>query len=550
MLKEKKMLITSRPNLKEMIFPVFTALSQSELRGYILISSLYRIEWFNKKASQIMTDFFNKKVRINDSISKFVNDFLISKYLPYFSEAAEGKASTFEIKLENPSGIVRWFEINLLPCSFNEDSSNALLIVITDITDKKNALASVELQEKLLNVLSIANDQLHRTSNVYSELNSLMKLIGANFDFDLIFYHDLSRGFSNGNTKYYHRTMENNADIQSISSAMLGYFEKSLKANCPVISEIVPRDFLSGKFFSKNKIKTFVLSPVFAGNNFRGYIAYIDFDKKHYWSISQWETLASLSVRIGYAFHRLEYEKNLIKAKEKAEVADKIKSEFLAQLSHEIRTPINTILSFTSLIKEELQCAENESINIYGDMIERGSKRLVRTMDMMVQMAEFQTGSYLCKKEKFNLYNDVIQKIIEEYKPAISSKNISLVVKREIDNDFLTADLHSINEIFVQIFDNAVKFTNEGQISLLIGRNEKNILFANISDTGIGFSEDYYPHLFTPFSQEEMGYSRKYEGNGLGLALVKKYLEINNAEIDVKSKKNSGTSFTVFFANS
>ena len=92
------------------------------------------------------------------------------------------------------------------------------------------------------------------------------------------------------------------------------------------------------------------------------------------------------------------------------------------------------------------------------------------------------------------------------------------------------------------MLDNAIKYTHQGKINLSIKDN-----IFSISDTGIGISEEYIPQLFQKFSQEETGYSRKFEGTGLGLSLVKKYCEINNAEISVESKKGIGTTFKVIF---
>ena len=95
-----------------------------------------------------------------------------------------------------------------------------------------------------------------------------------------------------------------------------------------------------------------------------------------------------------------------------------------------------------------------------------------------------------------------------------------------------------------------MKFTKEGSVEVCIFRNSNNELSLSIKDTGIGISEEYIPDLFKPFRQELQGYSRLFEGNGLGLALTKKFLELNNATIKVESKKNIGSTFTITFLNS
>ena len=106
-----------------------------------------------------------------------------------------------------------------------------------------------------------------------------------------------------------------------------------------------------------------------------------------------------------------------------------------------------------------------------------------------------------------------------------------------------------MSQIMANLIDNAIKYTASGEIGIkLYSINDKTAI--DISDTGIGISEKYLPQLFTKFSQEEQGYTRKFEGTGLGLSLVKKYCEINRCDISVKSKKGEGTIFTILFQNS
>lgn len=111
----------------------------------------------------------------------------------------------------------------------------------------------------------------------------------------------------------------------------------------------------------------------------------------------------------------------------------------------------------------------------------------------------------------------------------------------------LVCDHHSINQLFANLLANAIKYTNEGSVTIKPKINKLGKMLVDIEDTGIGISDDYLPKLFDPFSQEEQGYTRPYEGIGLGLSLVKNCAELNNAEIKVESKKEIGTVFSVIF---
>lgn len=237
----------------------------------------------------------------------------------------------------------------------------------------------------------------------------------------------------------------------------------------------------------------------------------------------------------------------LILAKDNAVKSEKVKTEFLAQMSHEIRTPINIILGFNSFIKEELLTNSTEELSESFDSIESASKRIMRTVDLVLNMSEIHTGTVQTLPKVFDLDNEVLSTLLMEYKKQAERKKISLIYKIETDNTEILADNYCVTHIFTNLIDNAVKYTEKGKIEIVVKRNDKNKLYVEVIDTGIGISKEFFPKLFDPFTQEEHGYSRKYEGNGLGLALVKNYCELNNAEIEVESSKGVGSIFRIIF---
>lgn len=241
-----------------------------------------------------------------------------------------------------------------------------------------------------------------------------------------------------------------------------------------------------------------------------------------------------------------ESERLLIKAKEEAEKSNKLKTEFLAQMSHEIRSPINIILSFASLLKEELKGKIPQELDICFDSIDSGGKRIIRTIDQILNMSELQTGSFESHFEEIDVLNIVVNECIKEFKPAVRMKGLELELVNKAERSIIFADHYSVMQIFSNLLDNAIKYTPKGKITISL-YEENNELVAQISDTGIGISEEYLPNIFKAFSQEESGYSRRYEGNGLGLALVKSYAGLNKASISVSSVKGEGATFTLRF---
>lgn len=238
----------------------------------------------------------------------------------------------------------------------------------------------------------------------------------------------------------------------------------------------------------------------------------------------------------------------LVKAKEEVEKSDKLKSEFLAQMSHEIRSPLNVTISFANLIKDELGNLLTPELSEYIEGIEMAGNRLIRTVDLILNASQMQVGTYEAILENINLFDDILMKIKAEYLTQTEKKHLNFIFSCKTSNPYVYGDEYSINQIFVNLIDNAVKYTNKGKIEVTIDRDDRDKIRVTIEDTGIGISKEFMHKLFDPFMQEERGYSRIYEGNGLGLSLVKKYCDLNNASINVESEKNIGSKFIVIFS--
>ncbi len=242
-------------------------------------------------------------------------------------------------------------------------------------------------------------------------------------------------------------------------------------------------------------------------------------------------------------------EHELILAKERAERMDKLKDAFIANISHEIRTPLNAIAGFSTLIQEASTIYLNETQQGYFEHIQFGVDRLMRTVDLILILSRIQSGDIQLNPRIIDipLQLDFIK---ESLGFQAKQKGISLSVINDVGPLEVLTDEYCLTEAVSNLVNNAIKFTNEGAVTLHLSEGSEAQVYLDVIDTGIGISEDYKPYLFEPYSQEEIGYSRRYEGIGLGMTLVKKYLDLLEIPITFFSKKHLGTTFRIELTSS
>lgn len=222
-------------------------------------------------------------------------------------------------------------------------------------------------------------------------------------------------------------------------------------------------------------------------------------------------------------------------------------AKFLSMISHEIRTPVNSLQQSAKQLQADLGFFNNKDITKLTSIMVEDSDRLSRTIDLMVQVSQLQSGTYIPKPERFDIFHEVISPLIAVKKSLVEKKGVRFIINSTTLNCEITSDKYSTIHICSNLIDNSIAYTEKGIIEIDITRTPEMKLQISIIDTGIGMNTEYLEELFTLFSQESKGYSRKYEGIGLGLAAVKGFCDINNIDLLIRSEKDAGTVVTMVF---
>ena len=243
---------------------------------------------------------------------------------------------------------------------------------------------------------------------------------------------------------------------------------------------------------------------------------------------------------------RKSVEEELIKAKEKAEAVSKAKSIFLANMSHELRTPLVGILGYSELLSEELEDCEAREM---AAGINRTGKRLLNTLSLVLDLTRVESDKFEINVKKVDLIS-LLSETHNNFKGAVSIKGLEINFKPHAKTFEFNIDIEMLKTVVENLINNAIKFTAEGQINIITGihkEGNKEFIFIEVTDTGIGINEKDIPIIFKEFKQLSEGTTKGWPGTGLGLSITKRYTELLNGKIFVESKEGVGSKFKVQF---
>lgn len=233
-------------------------------------------------------------------------------------------------------------------------------------------------------------------------------------------------------------------------------------------------------------------------------------------------------------------------AQEQLSRAVRLQDELLANMSHELRTPLNTILGLSELLQEEGYGALNEQQHYSLHTIRESGYRLLNLVNTILDIAKIEAGKLALNIDAILVYS-VCQSSLESIREAACEKHLGVFGTFDPRVKWVRADRQRLKQVLMQLLSNAVKFTPKGgQIGLDVHMDtEQLVVHLSVWDSGIGITTEDQECLFQPFLQGDSSLGRQYEGIGLGLALVKRLVEIHQGNITVQSKPGKGSRFTV-----
>jgi len=236
-------------------------------------------------------------------------------------------------------------------------------------------------------------------------------------------------------------------------------------------------------------------------------------------------------------------------ARDRAEEADRLKSAFLATMSHELRTPLNSIIGFTGILLQELAGPVNTEQHRQLEMVRDSSRHLLALINDVLDISKIEAGQLSVSSEPFDM-GASIAKVAGLVRPLAESKGLALEVEVAPEVGVVAADVRRVEQILINLLNNAIKFTDAGAVTLTAtvtaagdGSAARSVSVA-VADTGIGIKPEDLAELFQPFRQIDTGLARQHEGTGLGLAICRRLADLMGGQVSAVSEWEKGSVFT------
>ncbi|KEI11758.1 histidine kinase [Clostridium novyi B str. ATCC 27606] len=455
----------------------------------------------------------------NDIIGKKVEKFIYSNFKKILHLNKEKKLNShdenvIEQKIVTLNNKVIDVEVKFIYL-FNKNMEKIKVIIVRDITERKRyekALCESEYLHRKLKEMLPVGVSIHNYDIVEFANKTFLNMLGIKDEKDLI---------NNSIFKFIHKSKVR--DFKERLKTIFEYGEKTLPEFYNKFirkdGQIIDVEIWSTTFYDENKLK--ILSV------FRDVTEYLEIEK-----IKQ----------------KSNKNKKLL---DKEREFNKIRTEFFANLSHELKTPLNVILSSQQLLALYLRNGEfagidYEKIEKHLKTLKQNSNRLLRLIDNLIDITRIDSGFFSLNLENHNIVT-IIEDITLAVVEYIKNKDIKVIFDTDIEEKLTLCDEDKIERIILNLLSNAVKFTPKGGKIKVNIHDDGDSLRITVRDNGIGIPKDKIHIIFDRFRQVDKSFTRISEGSGIGLSLVKALIEMHNGTISVESEYGKGSEFIIYF---
>jgi PAS domain S-box-containing protein len=470
---------------------------------------------------------------------------------------------------QRADGQQTWLETNKIPLHDREGKVVGILGTYEDITSRKQTEAALESQLQKTKLLSQITQAIRQSLNTQKIFQTAVTQIRELLKADRVGIYKFDPD-------------SNCAEGEFVAEDVLAEYDSALaiKVRDRCLGEDCAVDYRQGKvlaiadiynanlsdchinILARFQIRANLVIPLLQGNELWGLLCIYQCSRPRQWQEEEIQFVQKIATQLSVALDQaqlLEREKEqrvlldrqnkqLREAKEKADAANRAKSQFLANMSHELRTPLNAILGFTQVMKRDSLL--NEKHQEFLDTINRSGEHLLQLINDILEMSKIEAGQIEFHETSFDLYA-LVSNLEDMFYLKANSKALDFVV--DIDSSipqYIKTDQGKLNQVLINLIGNAIKFTEKGSVTLQINKvscqesaNENISVLFSVEDTGLGIAPEEIDQLFAAFGQTATGRKAK-EGTGLGLSISQKFVQLMHGDIIVSSRLAGGTIFS------
>jgi PAS domain S-box-containing protein len=459
-------------------------------------------------------------------------------YRELWQTLTNGNAWNGEICNRRKNGTLYWENVYISPVE-GEDGEISHYVGIKEDINEKKLLEETQRITMEISQISITKTSLNSfLKEVHEKLNRIMRADN--------FYVALYNKFSDTYTLAYHVDEYDKFEIDQPLNLSNGYTDRIRKTG---IGQLITTGTINNPE-NKQKVIGYGKTPSSwlgvplkssSESEVIGVIAIQDYKNLNAYTKLEQHTLEVIAKDICVFIERIKNLEDLTKAKERAEESDRLKTAFLANMSHEIRTPLNSIVGFADLMQDP--DFDREQYADFAKIINNSGNSLLAIISDIMDISKIEAGQIKVVKTSFQVVQ-LIRQIHKQYSFVATEKglNLKINVDNELETLVIESDENRIRQILVNFVGNAIKFTTKGSVEIG-AKVQDHVIRFHVKDTGIGIPKEYHTEIFDRFRQVEDSNTRKYGGNGLGLAISKSLVELLGGQIGIESEQGKGSTF-------